>query len=200
MDALGRLLGRRLPAPPRINVGADPSAPPGREAERVRQRSPLDLRLHERADRALAAALRELPALPPEPVAALPYRHTMDAPLCGSGWHARVDTPEAGWHRWTGPGLRSTLRLPVRLAGAARLAVAIVSACDDDAVRSLRLTLQGRQLTHALEPRRVGVAAVAEAQLDPRAPLELALEVDHVRPLPDEPAGLAIGEIELTER
>jgi hypothetical protein len=198
--ALGRVLGRRLPRPQRLNVRPDGSPPPEREAALVRSRSPVDRALHERAGRALDAALRELPELPPEPEGALPYAYAMDAPLCGDGWHARVHTPEAGWHRWTGPGLRSTLRLPVRLAGPARLSVAIVSACDDDAVRSLRLTLQGRPLVHGLEPRRIGVAAVADAELDPRAPLELAIEVVHVRPLPVDPAGLAIGQVELTAR
>ena len=197
--ALGRLLGRRLPPLPRINVRAGAAPPPEREAALVRRRSPLDLALHERAGRALDVALQELPALPPEPVAALPYRHTMDAPLCGTGWHARVHTPDAGWHRWTGPGLRSSVRLPLRLGGPARLTVAIVSACDDAAVESLRLTVQGRPLTHALEPRRTGVAAVADAELDAAAPLELAIDVAHVRPLPD-PGGLAVGAIALEER
>jgi hypothetical protein len=121
----------------------------------------------------------------------------MDAPLCGTGWHGRVHTPEAGWHRWTGPGLRSSVRFPLRLAGAARVCVEIVSACDDAAVASLQLTLQGRRLSHTLEPRRVGVAAVASAELDPERPLELELEVAHVRPMPDDPAGLAVGDIAL---
>ncbi len=198
--ALGRLLGRRLPPLPRINVRGDASAPPAAEAALVRERSSGDLALHEHAGRLLDAALRALPELPPEPLGALPLRRGMDAPLCGTGWHSRVHTPEAGWHRWTGPGLRSTVRFPLRLAGPARVSVAIVSACDDDAVRSLRLTLQGRPLEHTLEPRHAGVAAVAEVELDPAAPLELTLEVDHVRPLPRDPAGLAIGELELRPR
>jgi hypothetical protein len=40
---------------------------------------------------------------------------------------------------------------------------------------------------------------VAEAELDPGAPLELAIEVAHVQPLPD-PAGLAVGASELEGR
>jgi hypothetical protein len=198
--ALGRLLGRRLPPLQRINVRADAAAPPAAEAALVRERSGGDLALHEHAGRLLDAALRALPELRPEPLGALPLQRGMDAPLCGTGWHSRVHTPEAGWHRWTGPGLRSTVRFPVRLAGPARLSLAIVSACDDAAVRSLRIALQGRPLAHALEPRRTGVVAVADAELDPAAPLELAIEVDHVRPLPRDPAGLAIGELELRPR
>jgi hypothetical protein len=196
--ALARLLGRRLPQLGRLNVGVGASSPPPREAELVRARSRVDLALYERAGRRLDTALRDLPTLPEDPPGELPYVYGMEEPLCGTGWHARVHTADAGWHRWTGPGLRSTLRLPVRLGGPARLALAIVSACDDNAVRSLRLTLQGRPLTHALEPRRTGVAAVADAQLDPSAPLELEVEVSHTRTLTVDPAGLAIGTLELT--
>ncbi len=197
VEALGRLLGRRLPPVPRINVGPPGIAAPEREAAAARSRSPLDVALHERAGDALDRALTTLPALPEEAPGALPYRQTMEQPLCGTGWHARVHTAEAGWHRWTGPGLRSDVRLPVRLAGAARLALAIVSACDDDAVRSLRLTVQGRHVAHVLEPRPIGVAAVADVELDARSPLTVELEVAHTRGHP-EPAGLAIGEIALS--
>jgi hypothetical protein len=195
--ALGRLLGRRLPPVPRINVGPPGAAAPEREVAAARRSSPLDVALHERAGEGLDRALATLPALPADPLGVLPYRRSMAEPLCGTGWHGRVHTPDAGWHRWTGPGPRSQARLPVRLAGPARLALAIVSACDDDAVRSLRLAVQGRHVAHVLEPRRPGVAAVAEVELDPRSPLTVELEVAHTRGEP-EPAGLAIGEIALS--
>jgi hypothetical protein len=186
------------PAPGEARWKPAPGASaPERELAAARRRSPLDVALHERAGHGLDRALSTLPALPADRLVALPYRQTMAEPLCGTGWYGRVHTPDAGWHRWTGPGLRSWVRLPVRPAGPARLALAIVSACDDDAVRSLRLAVQGRHLAHVLEPRRPGVAAVAEVELDPRSPLTIELEVAHTRGEP-EPAGLAIGEIALS--
>jgi hypothetical protein len=72
-----------------------------------------------------------------------------------------------------------------------------VSACDDDAVRSLRIAVQGRPATHALEPRPVGVAAVAEVELAADSPLTVEVEISHTRGTP-EPAGLAIGDIALS--
>jgi hypothetical protein len=205
VEALGRLVGRPLAAPPRLNVGSSGDGPPVAEAARVRELSPIDVRLHGEADAELDRALATLPELPPEPRVELPYRHTMSDPLYGTGWHARVDSPEAGWHRWTGPGVRSELRLPVRAAGPARVEIAILSACDDDAVLSLRLEVQGRPVEHSGEPRGIGVAAIARVELDPRVPLTLALEVAHTRHLVDaatgarspDPAGLAIGDISL---
>ena len=152
VHALSRLVGRRMPTPQRLNVGAGSEDMPMEAAELVRARSALDLRLHAEANEALDRALATLPALPPEPLVELPYEYDMSMPLDGAGWHARVHTPDAGWHRWTGPGTRSELRLPVRLAGPARLDVAIASACDDEAIRSLRVSVQERPVAHTLEP------------------------------------------------
>jgi hypothetical protein len=199
-------VGRPLAAPPRLNVGSGGGGPPAAESARVRELSPIDARLHAAADAALDRALATLPSLPPEPRVELPYRHAMGDPLYGTGWHARVDSPEAGWHRWTGPGVRSDLRLPVRAAGPARVEISVLSACDDDAVRSLRLEVQGRPVEHSEESRRLGIAAVAQVELDPRMPLTLALEVAHTRHLADsasderspDPAGLAVGDIVLS--
>ena len=91
----------------------------------------------------------------------------------------------------------------MRLAGPATLTLALVSACDDDAVRSLRLTVQDAPVAHRLEspPDRPGVLAVAEVTLDPARPLTVAAEVAHTRRLTDpatgepspDPAGLALG-------
>jgi hypothetical protein len=204
IDALGRLLGRPLALPPRVNVtrGATP-LPRGAAAE-IRALSPIDARLHAEAGRRLDRVLATLPPLPPEPLVPLPYAQGMDAGLHGTGFHRRVHAPEAGWHRWTGPGPRSALRLPVRLDGPATLTLAVVSACDDDAVRSLRLTVQEAPVPHRLEPPPgggPGVLAVADVALDPRRPLIVAVEIDHTRRLTDpatgEPspdaAGLALG-------
>jgi hypothetical protein len=200
MHALSRLVGRRMPPPQRLNVGPESDGMPAEQAELVRARSALDLRLHAEADAALDRALTTLPALPAEPLVELPYEYDMSAPLDGTGWHARTHTAETGWHRWTGPGTRSDLRLPVRLAGPARLDVAIASACDDDAVRSLGVSVQGRPVAHRLEPRAAGVAAVADVELDRREPLTVALEIGRTKHLVDsasgarsaDPAGLAV--------
>jgi hypothetical protein len=132
----------------------------------------------------------------------------MSDPLYGSGWHARLNTPDSGWHRWTGPGTRSQLRLPVRLAGAARLELAILSACDDEVLQSLQISVQGRPLAHALEPQPLGVRAVADVELDPNTPLTVTLEIAHTNHLvasatgersPD-PAGLAVGTLAFRPR
>ena len=200
VHALSRLVGRRMPPPQRLNVGRVRGHARG-TAELVRARSALDLRLHAEANEALDRALATLPALPVEPLVELPYEYDMSLALDGAGWHARIHTPDTGWHRWTGPGTRAELRLPVRLAGAARLDVAIASACDDDAIRSLRVSVQERPVTHRLEPRSQGVSAVADVDLDPGRPLTVALETAHTKHLVDsatgerssDPAGIAVG-------
>jgi hypothetical protein len=204
--ALGRLVGRPLAAPPRLNVGPPSDFAPEAMAARVRAQSRVDERLRATADAQLDRALETLPPLPPDPVVALPYRHNMGDALFGTGWHARVHTPEAGWHRWTGPGTRSDMRLPVRLAGPARLEVAVLSACDDEAMATLRISVQDRPVPYSLEPRPFGKAALADVRLDPHRPLTLALEVAHTRHLVDaatgtrspDPAGLAIGTVGFT--
>ena len=203
IDALGRLLGRPLALPPRVNVTRDASPLPPEAAARIRALSPIDRRLHAEAGRRLDRALATLPPLPPEPLVPLPYAQGMEAGLHGTGLHRRTHAPGAGWHRWTGPGPRSAIRLPVRLAGAATLTLAVVSACDDDAVRSLRLAVQGAPVAHRLEPPPAGpgVLAVADVTLDPRRPLTIEVEVAHTRHLVDpatgaqspDAAGLALG-------
>jgi hypothetical protein len=203
VEALARLVGRPLATPLRLNVNPEGDGLPGEYAQEVRVRSPLDARLHAAADEALDAALATLPPVPPEPDAELPYEHAMSDPLYGTGWHARLHTAESGWHRWTGPGARSQLRLPVRLAGPARLEVAILSACDDAALQSLRISVQDRPLAHALESQPVGVRAVADVELDPHTPLTVTLEVAHTKHLLDsatgtrspDPAGLAVATV-----
>ena len=204
--ALARMLGRPLPPAPHLNVGPGAPAEPDAAADAVvRERSAIDARLHARADAALDAALATLPPLPPEPVVPGPYRQSMEEPLCGVGWHARHRTAEVGWHRWTGPSATSWVRLPVRLRGRAGLEVAIPSTSCDEAVASLRLTVQGRPVAHVVEPRAEGVAAVAEVELDSSRPLVLALDTAVTRPLVDpatgqasEPAGVAVGDIAVT--
>jgi hypothetical protein len=203
IDALGRLIGRPLALPPRVNVTRDASPLPPEAAARIRALSPIDLRLHAEAGRRLDRALATLPPLPPEALVPLPYAQGMDAGLHGTGFHRRTHAPGAGWHRWTGPGRRSAIRLPVRLAGPATLTLAVVSACDDDAVRSLRLEVQGAPVAHRLAspPDGPGVLVVAGVGLDPGRPLTVELEIAHTRHLVDpatgaqspDAAGLALG-------
>jgi hypothetical protein len=208
VEALARLVGRPLTKPPRLNASPDGNGMPAEYADEVRARSTVDARLHALADEALDGTLATLPPLPREPEAELPYEHAMSDPLYGSGWHARLNPPDSGWHRWTGPDTRSQLRLPVRLAGAARLELSILSACDDEALQSLQISVQGRPLAHALEPQPLGVRAVADVELDPNAPLTVTLEVAHANHLVDaatgerspDPAGLAVGTLAFRPR
>lgn len=84
--------------------------------------------------------------------------------------------------------------------------MAILSACDDEAVQSLQVSVQDRPVAHSLEHRPLGVAAVADVHLDPRTPLTVALETAHTKHLPDsatgggspDPAGLAVGTVSFT--
>jgi hypothetical protein len=206
VEALGRLVGRPLAVPPRLNVRPADGGPAAADAARVRALSRVDALLHAEAGALLDRALASLPPLPAEPEAALPYRYEMSEPLYGTGWHARMSTPEAGWHRWTGPGTRSVLRLPVRLAGPARMEMEVLSACDDEAVRSLRLFVQERPVEHSTRERVPGLAATARVRLDPGRPLTVAVEVAHTRHLVDaataarspDPAGVAVGGLSFT--
>ncbi len=203
ITVLERTLRRRLPAPAWINAG-DARELPAAEAALVRARSPVDVALHAEAERRLDAALAALPPLPDEPVVELPYEYGMAMPLAGHGFHARVHTEGAGWHRWTGPGTEAELRLPVRAAGAAVVRVALLAAVSDEVVRSLRIAVQDRPVAHDLKPAAAGVRVAATAVLDPRAPLTITLRVDHTAHLtgpggersPD-PAGLAVGSVRL---
>ena len=98
----------------------------------------------------MTAALAALSPLPDEPVVALPYAYGMAEPgSAGTGFHGRVFTQDAGWHRWTGPGTEAELRLPVRAGGPAVLRVAILAAAGDDVARSLRIAVQGRPVATA---------------------------------------------------
>jgi hypothetical protein len=208
VEALARLVGRPMMQPQWLNVSPERDGMPAEYADEVRARSPVDARLHAAADEALDAALATLPPLPPEPEAELPYEHDMSGPLYGSGWHARLNGSDGGWHRWTGPGTRSQLRLPVRLAGPARLELAILSACDDEAIQSLQISVRERTLEHALEPQPLGVRALADVELDPRTPLTVTLEIAHTKHLVDpatgerspDPAGLAVGTVAFSPR
>lgn len=202
VTVLERTLRRRLPSPARINAG-DGRELPAAEAALVRARSPIDRALHAEAERRLDAALAALAPLPDEPVVPLPYAYGMAEPLAGHGFHGRVFTQDAGWHRWTGPGTEAELRLPVRAEGTAVLRVAILAAAGDDVARSLRISVQGRAVAHEL----AGGHAVARAELDPSAPLTIALRVERTAHLtgpggersPD-PAGLAVGSVSLAPR
>jgi hypothetical protein len=124
VEALTRLVGRPMPPPLRLNSTPQREDMPPAYAEQVRARSQVDIQLHRAAGEALDRALGSLPPLPRAPETELPYEHEMSDAFCGTGWHARLHTAEAGWHRWTGPGTRSELRLPVRIAGPAHIAVA----------------------------------------------------------------------------
>jgi hypothetical protein len=202
-EALGRLLGRWLPPLPKLNLGDAHSAMSAEDAARVRARSALDERLVERAGMDLERALSSLPPLPAEPLAVGPFTLTMADPFAGTGWHARVRTAPVGWHRWTGPGRVASVRLPVRVAGPARVEIDVVAACDDDALRGLRVRVQGRtvQVARVATGECARLAGAVVLQVDD--PLEVEVEVPHTRPLVDgatgarspDPAGLAVREI-----
>lgn len=206
VSALSRLLGRWLAPPPRINVGFDRGPIPPEIRELSAAWNPVDRRLHAECNAMLDRALDTLPPLPPEPEALLPFEQTMDAAFAGTGWHTRLHTPEVGWHRWSGPGTISTIRLPVRFSGHVTIELNVVSAVSDDVVEGLRLSVQGRPVRHVLESCQVGCAAVANAVFEPADPAVIQLELPRTAPLREldgsesDPAGIALGTIEVKSR
>jgi hypothetical protein len=201
VTALARLLGRWLPPPPLVHVGLGDSTAPDAVRRPLLARNHVDRQLVAMADELLDRALSLLPGLPAEPLVEVPWSVTMDQAFAGTGWHARVRTEDAGWHRWSGPGELSTIRLPVRFDGPMRLELDLVSAVDDDVVRSLGVTVQGRRVHHVLAPRPLGCGVVCDVCLDPRDPVEIELRVPFARRMlePDgrlaDPAALALGTI-----
>lgn len=205
IDALSRSIGRRLAAASVVNANPELEVMPGAARRRVERASPVDLRLWRRADERLDELLTTLPPLPAPRLAPLPWRSTMDDGIIGTGWHGRVDGGgDTGWHRWSGPGTRSTIEADVRLGGPARLRIHVVSAVADAVVAGLVVEVQGAQVVHRLVPTPAGEPGVlveADVELDPGRPLEVALTVPWTAPLEAgaaaEPAGVAVGSVAL---
>ncbi len=196
VEALGRLLGRSLPPPRALNVSAGPAEPPADAAARVRALSPVDVVLHDRANERLDRSLATLPAVPSitqQPIADLPHEHTMADALVGAGWHERVHTAAAGWHRWTGPSTRSTIHVPARLAGRARVLVTVVAACDGDVLDGVEVLVQDRVVGVSRFDRRRGVDVVGDVELDPGRPVVVELRVPRTKRLPGASAGETAG-------
>ena len=154
-------------------------------------------------------AVATLPALTPVgelPITDLPYEQTMADAFAGTGWHRA----RAHGRRWVAPVERaqttSTVRLPVRLAGSARLELSVVSAADRAVVGGLELRVQHRPAAHRIADDGAGVVVVvADVDLVDDQPVVIELRVPHARPLSDGSTGrigpeaaLALGTIRLT--
>ncbi len=125
--------------------------------------------------------------------------------FAGTAWHERVHTAGAGWHRWSGPQTTSMVRLPVRLAGSARLEMSVVSAADRTVVGGLELRVQHRPAAHRIVDDGAGVIVAADVDLVDDQPVVIELRIPHTRPLRDGSTGrvgpdaaLALGTIRLT--
>jgi hypothetical protein len=203
VDALGRLLGRWLPPPPVLNVSPETEAVSAVGAARVRALSPVDVDVHQAANVRLDRSLATLPPIPSItecPITDLPYEQTMADALSGTGWHERLHTEAAGWHRWSGPSTRSTIRLPVRLAGPACLRIRVVASCARAVLDGMRVTVDDRAVEVSRVDHRHGVDVVGDVELDAARPVLLELEIAHTMALAgatssDEPAGIAVAAV-----
>lgn len=151
---------------------------------------------------------RQAPALLGSLVEGGLTRFTMDMPLHGQGWHRREGI--APLARWTGPGLRSTIRLAAPPARVLRISLQLVSVLNWDVVRGCALTLDDRApvaapevVTHGEHPWLEAVFHLPDAgngQRDLELQVPFTLSHEQVDPsLADKrQKGLAIGEIRLT--
>jgi hypothetical protein len=64
-------------------------------------------------------------------------------------WHELERHPEHGSFRWTGPGHRATIRLPIALARAVKVRIHILSALGE-AINTLKLSIQDKEIAHSL--------------------------------------------------
>lgn len=181
IEAMSRLIGRRLGAPPVVNPSprGDGVAMDRGDAAEVRRRSPVDVSLLTHADRRLDATLEALPALTPAslPLASFPYEHTMDEGFTGTGWHGRAHRAGVGWHRWSGPGTKAAIRLPVRVRGRASVELHVVATAEADTLDGVALRVQGRPAEVAVARRGRDVTLVAECDADDARPFDLELVV-----------------------
>jgi glycosyltransferase involved in cell wall biosynthesis len=99
-------------------------------------------------------------SVPPEVIAGLLERHhqrrfvqrqpatnalklRFDQKMVGTGWHARNSHSAHGTYRWSGPGRRSTVDLPIAAVGDRWLTVSVALHITDVVLASLRVTVNG---------------------------------------------------------
>jgi hypothetical protein len=182
IDALARLIGRPLGAAPMINASGneDDTGVSADDAAAVRRRSPTDEALVRDADRRLDAALGTLPPLPPPgswPLTTLPFELGMADAFTGTGWHGRVYTEHHGWHRWSGPGVRSTVWLPVRAHGRVRVELVIAATAEADTLDGARLMMQGKPVGVRCTRDTTGIVLSTTCEADETRPLDLDLTI-----------------------
>jgi hypothetical protein len=193
VDALTRLIGRPLGPPPMINAsGNEGDAGMSADDDEVRRRSPTDEALARDADHRLDAALAVLPPLPPPgswPLTTLPFELGMADAFTGTGWHGRVHTARRGWHRWSGPGVRSTIWLPVRARGRVRVELAIAATAESDTLDGARLVMQGKPVRVRCARDETGVVLSATCEPDATRALDLDLTIRRTALLRDAETG-----------
>lgn len=132
-----------------------------------------------------------------------------DAKISGRGWQTRERDAEHGVFRWSGPGRRASLDLPISPAADAWLKVSVAMHMTDEILESLRITVNEQPV--GVDKHRSADGTLVEG-LVPRAALarrpgcaRIALEVTHtVMPrtvipgsVDDRPLGVAVNRVDL---
>lgn len=184
---LARLLGGRPPRQvPHLN--ADPRGERPAFSRRLRslveQATWADRILYEKARKLFHEGPPSgwpLPDTAVSPLETKALEITFDQPLEGEGWHQREILPGVGVIRWTGPGRRAELELPLDPARGWSVALEVVRWFDPRDPARLKLWLDD-QPARALEARPLeeGAGWLIQGRFEPRwqggAPRRLVIE------------------------
>lgn len=144
-------------------------------------------RLRQRLDRHFMHCQRRRNVTPVDSM-----RIDMDGPLLGAGWHRREINPSDGsTFRWTGPGSRSTINLPLRAEADLRVTLRLLPAAADAAVNGLRLiagdTPVALERIYPREPAFTLQGVIPRGAVSSGSPVtRLEMEVDSLTTIDDE--------------
>jgi glycosyltransferase involved in cell wall biosynthesis len=143
----------------------------------------------------------ERPALDSQPV-----RFSLGDDYHGFEWHQPQEDPVHGHYRWSGPSTESTIALPVALDGPCDVAMHVLYTLEADALASMSVTANGRQVDTEVQPT-AGATWMVRFRIDPlpaEREFDVTLRIDRtIRPFDISPSmdrrwlGVAVNWVEV---